>query len=294
MLNNKLKKFLGVAVVGLAIFSCKKSFLERPPEAAFSEATLANAKGVNALLIGTYAALDGWTDNGWGNAAGNPWPTSGSNWIFGSVATDDAMPGSQFNDQISIEKINRYQWATDDPYFRAKFQALYWSIGRANATLRLIPKAADLSPADKDIITGEAKFLRAYFHFDGYKMFKNIPFIDETVTEFRQPNTADIFPKIEADLKDAISKLPLAANTSSGRANKGAAEALLARAYLFVGKYSDAKPLLADIISSGKYALVSNYHDNFNAATQNNTEMVFAYKASVNDGAGEKIGRAHV
>src|SRR5204863_4311247 len=88
-------------------------------------------------------------------------------------------------------------------------------------------------------------------------------------------------------LKDAISKLPLAANTSSGRANKGAAEALLARAYLFVGKYSDAKPLLADIISSGKYALVSNYHDNFNAATQNNTEMVFAYKASVNDGAGE-------
>jgi len=289
MLNNKnkLKKILGGVLVGLVIFSCKKSFLERPPEASLSELSLSNSKGVNAVLISTYAALDGWTDNGWGNAAGNPWPTSGSNWIFGSVASDDATPGSQFNDQISIEKINRYQWATDDPYFRAKYQAVYWGVGRANSVLRLLTKATDLSAADKTQITGEAKFLRAYFHFDGYKMFKNIPFIDETVTEYRQPNTVDIFPKIEADFKDAISKLPVASSTSSGRANKGAAEAMLARAYMFVGKYTDAKPLLTDIINSGKYALIDNYHNNFNAATQNSSEMVFAYKSSVNDGAGE-------
>jgi hypothetical protein len=107
------------------------------------------------------------------------------------------------------------------------------------------------------------------------------------VTEFRQSNTTDAFPKIEADLKDAIAKLPLVSSASSGRTNKGAAEAILARAYMFVGKYAEAKPLLADIISSGKYSLVSNYHDNFDAAKQNNSEMVFSYKASVNDGAGE-------
>jgi starch-binding outer membrane protein, SusD/RagB family len=284
---NKLKKLLGVALIGLAVFSCKKSFLERPPEASFNEATLANSKGVNSVLIGTYSALDGWTDNGWGNAAGNPWPTSGSNWIWGSVTSDDAMPGSQFNDQIPVERMNRYQFQPDDAYFRAKFQAIYWGIGRANSTLKLLAKATDITGAAKDQITAEAKFLRAYFHFDGYKMWKNIAFIDETVTEFRQPNTTDIFPKIEADLKDAIAKLPVASNTSSGRANKGAAEALLARAYLFVGNYAAAKPLLADVIGSGKYALVTNYHDNFNAGTQNSTEMVFVYKSSVNDGAGE-------
>lgn len=284
---NNLKKFLGAVLIGLAVFSCKKSFLERPPEASFNEATLANSKGVNSVLIGTYAALDGWADNGWGNAAGNPWPTAGSNWIFGSVASDDAMPGSQFNDQIPIERINRFQFLTDEPYYRAKYQAIYWGIGRANATLRLLAKATDMSGAEIDQVTAEAKFLRAYFHFDGYKMFKNIAYIDETVTEFRQPNTTDIFPRIEQDLKDAIAKLPVAANTFSGRTNKGAAEALLARAYMFVGNYAAAKPLLADVIGSGKYALVSNYHDNFNAANQNNTEMVFAYKSSVNDGAGE-------
>ncbi len=284
---NKLKKFLGAVLIGLAVFSCKKSFLERPPEASFNEATLANSKGVNSVLIGTYAALDGWADNGWGNAAGNPWPTAGSNWIFGSVASDDATPGSQFNDQIPVERINRFQFLTDETYYRAKYQAIYWGIGRANATLRRLTKATDMSGAEKDQVAAEAKFLRAYFHFDGYKMFKNIAYIDETVTEFRQPNTTDIFPRMEQDLKDAIAKLPVAANTFSGRANKGAAQALLARAYLFVGNYAAAKPLLADVIASGKYALVSNYHDNFNPANQNNTEMVFAYKSSVNDGAGE-------
>ena len=283
---NNLKKLTAAVLLGLAVFSCKKTFLERLPQASLTEDALANEKGVNAALIATYAALDGWTDNG-ANAAGVAWPTAGSNWIFGSVASDDASPGSQPNDQIAVERINRYQYQTDDAYFRAKYQAIYWGIRRANATLLLLAKTPAITGTQADQITAEAKFLRAYFHFDGYKMWKNIPYVDETVTEFRQKNDVDIFPKIEADLKDAIAKLPLVSSASSGRTNKGAAEALLARAYLHVGKYAEAKPLLADIIASAKYGLVDNYHDNFDAAKQNNKEMVFAYKSSVNDGAPE-------
>ena len=142
-INKNLKKIFGSILLGLVVFSCKKSFLERPPEASFNEATLANEKGVNAVLIGAYAALDGWADNGWSNAAGNPWPTAASNWIWGSVTSDDATPGSQFNDQVGVERMNRYQYQPDDTYFRAKYQAIYWGIGRANATIKLAAKAAD-------------------------------------------------------------------------------------------------------------------------------------------------------
>lgn len=284
---NNFKKITGALLIGLAVFSCKKSFLERPPEASFSENALANEKGVNATLIAAYAALDGWTDNGWNNAAGNPWPTAGSNWIWGSVSSDDAAPGSEPNDQIGVERINRYQYLTDETYLRAKYQAVYWGVNRANVTLRLLAKTQGMSASAVDQITAEAKFLRAYFHFDGYKMWKNIPYIDEKVTDFRPKNDVDIFPKIEADYKDAIAKLPLKSSNSSGRATKGAAQAMLARAYMYIGKYAEAKALIADIIASGKYSLVDNYHDNFDASKQNNSEMVFAYKSSVNDGAGE-------
>ena len=287
-MRKNIIKFSGAILLGITIFACKKSFLERLPQGVFSENSLANEKGVNATLIAAYAALDGWTDNGWNNAAGNPWPAAGSNWIFGSVASDDAYPGSQPNDQTPVERINRYQWLPDETYWRAKYQTIYFGIGRTNVTLRLAEKAKDIPQATKDRIVGEAKFLRAHYHFDGYKMFKNIPFVDETVTtDFRLPNDQDIFPKIEADLQDAITKLPLVSSTSSGRATKGAAQAYLARVYMFAGKYAEAKPLLQAVIQSNKYALTDNFHDNFNPATQNNSEILFAFKASVNDGAGE-------
>jgi hypothetical protein len=284
---NNLKKITGALLIGLAVFSCKKSFLERLPEASFSENALANEKGVNATLIAAYAALDGWSDNGWNNAAGNPWPTAGSNWIWGSVSSDDAAPGSEPNDQVGVERINRYQYLTDETYLRAKYQAVYWGVNRANVTLRLLAKTTGMSASAVEQITAEAKFLRAYFHLDGYKMWKNIPYIDETVTDFRPKNDVDIFPKIEADLLAAIAKLPEKTSNSSGRVTKGAAQAILARAYMYIGKYAEAKPLVNAVITGGKYSLVDNYHDNFDAAKQNNNEMVFAYKSSVNDGAGE-------
>jgi starch-binding outer membrane protein, SusD/RagB family len=183
--------------------------------------------------------------------------------------------------------MNRYQYQSDDTYFRAKFQAIYWGIARVNATINLANKATDMSAAAKDQVLGEASFLRAWYHYDGYKMWKNIPYVDETVTEFRQKNDVDIFDKIKADLEFAIAKLPEKANNSSGRANKGAAQALLARAYMFIGKYAEAKPLLAAIIASNKYSLVDNYHDNYDPSKQNNNELIFVYKSSVNDGAGE-------
>jgi hypothetical protein len=286
-MRNKWSKIILSVLVGVAIYSCKKSFLERPPQGAFSEVSLANSKGINTTIIAAYALLDGWTDNGWGNAAGNPWPTAGSNWIWGSVASDDAYPGSQPNDQPGVERVNRYEFVADDPYYRAKFQQCYAGAGKTNVSLRLINAATSLTDAEKKQLTGEAKFLRAHYFFDAYKMWVNVPYIDENTTEYRQKNDVDIFPKIESDFKDAINNLAEVSSTSSGRATKGAAQAYLARAYMFVGKYAEAKPLLQAVISSGKYSLVDNYHDNFDASKQNNSEMIFAYKASVNDGAGE-------
>ena len=278
---------LGALILGVAIFSCKKSFLERPPEGVFTESSLSNAKGINTTVIAAYALLDGWSDNGWNNAAGNPWPAAGSNWVWGSVASDDAYPGSQPNDQVGVERVNRYQFIADDPYIRAKFQTCYAGVGKTNVALRLINASTDLSDADKKQLIGESKFLRAHYHFEAYKMWVNVPFIDETITEYRQKNDVDIFPKIEADFKAAIDGLAEVSSFTSGRATKGAAQAYLARAYMFIGKYAEAKPLLQAVISGNKYALVDNFHDVFDASKQNNSEMVFVYKASVNDGAGE-------
>ena len=48
-----------VIIVSIAT-SCSDSFLEVKPKAALSREALQNSKGVNALLVGAYALLDGW------------------------------------------------------------------------------------------------------------------------------------------------------------------------------------------------------------------------------------------
>jgi hypothetical protein len=61
---------------------------------------------------------------------------------------------------------------------------------------------------------------------------------------------------------------------------------LAARAYLQDLKYAEAKPLLDNIINSGKFSLMPKYINNFDIATNNNRESIFEIQNSVNDGAG--------
>ena len=63
---------------------------------------------------------------------------------------------------------------------------------------------------------------------------------------------------------------------------KNAAKAFLAKAYLFQQKYSEAKVLLDEVITSGKYKLLDNYFDNFNAEQNNNAEVVWSNQVAVN------------
>ena len=84
------------------------------------------------------------------------------------------------------------------------------------------------------------------------------PFVDERVTyganNYFVANDVDVWPKIEDDLKFAVATLP-PTQPQVGRLNKYSAEAILAKAYMFQQKFADAKPLLEDIINSGKYSL---------------------------------------
>jgi starch-binding outer membrane protein, SusD/RagB family len=273
--------------LAVVIFSCSKKFLERSPRGVLDENTLSNKKGVEALLIGAYSLLDG-TQRGDVTLGG--WESAGSNWVYGSVAGGDAHKGSDAGDQPAINPIERFEHNAGNAYFDAKWSICFEGITRANATLRVMAKATDITAADITRITGEARFLRGHYYFELKKMFNKVPYIDETTPDFNIPNDADIWTNIEADLKFAYDNLPETMN-AKGRANKWAAGALLAKAYMFQKKFNDALTLLNLVYTNGKnaqgqkYALLAKYQDNFNAETKNSVESVFAVQYSVNDGA---------
>lgn len=263
------------------LFACKDTFLDTLPTGSGNDALLANEKGVNMLLIGAYAALDGQMNGD----DGSSWSAAVTNWIWGDVASDDATKGSELGDQSTIVPIEDYTVAPSNNYVASKWKFNYAGIGRANDVLKIMSKCNPaLSVSTQASIRAQVLFIRGFIHFELKRVFNNIPYITEDVDPVKVTNTVDAWPMIEADLQFAVDNLPTD-QSDIGRPTKYAAEAVLARVYIFQKKWAEAKTLLDDIITSGKYSLMENFGDNFNAANRNNVESIFEIEYSVNDGA---------
>jgi hypothetical protein len=295
-LNNKL--LIPAAVIMLALsFSCK-NFLDKTPPGSLNTVILANKAGVDGLLIGAYSLLDGV----WAGQEGATWSTGTDNWIYGSVAADDAHKGSTPGDQPDAAAIESYTASGSNGYLDPKWVMNFGAVQRANDVLRELPLVKDgsISAAYGTEVTAEARFLRGFYESELSKLWRNVPYADETVTysngNFNIGNPGPVWDKIEADLMFAQANLP-AVQPQLGRANKYAAEAFLAKAYMFEHKYASAKPLLEELIATGvnsqgvKYAL-EPYANNFNPLTKNGPEGVFVIQTSVHDGSSGVNGNA--
>ncbi len=277
----KFLKYLIVASVLLVgAFSCGEDFLNINPQGALDGAALESPDGIEASLISAYSMLDGWNGQ-WGNFG--PWARDAGHWIFANVSSDDAHKGSEASDLPDAGFVEIFQWLPTNGLFDDYFQSRYEGIARVNATLALNSGSEVISADRKAEIAAEAKFLRAHYHFDMWKVFKNIPYYTEEDTDFRKANSEDILPMVISDLTDAISALP-ADQGEVGRVTKSAAQAYLARVYMHQSDFSSAKSQLQAVVSSGKYSLNPCFHDNFNADKDNSPESVFAVQFSVNDG----------
>ncbi len=280
-----MKKYLYGLILSLTLgalfYACSDSFLDAPAQASLDEGTLANQDGVEAALISAYSMLDGW-NNDWGTF-NPPWATAGSNWIWGSVTSDDAYKGSDPGDQVEIQLIELYQWNPSNEYFNIKFQALYEGIARGNAALKLMANAEAINEAAR--IEGEVRFLRAHFHMDAWKLWKNVPYYTEADEDFRKPNNEDVIPKIMSDFQYAVDNLP-ETQAEVGRATKGAAQSYLGKVMLYTGDFSGAKAQFDAVVNSGRYGLEDCFHTIFTTEGENGKEAIFSIQASVNDGTG--------
>jgi starch-binding outer membrane protein, SusD/RagB family len=274
---------LGMLVL---LYACGKNFLNKPPIGPLSASALANKAGVDGLLIGAYSLLDGTGGNGGG------WAGSSDNWVYGGVAADDAYKGSTASDQGDIQALEIWTATSTNSYPDGKFAIIYDGINRSNAVLKNMRLVSSLSAADTTEFAAEARFLRGYYHFEGVRMWGKVPYIDEAANNsnvLTYTNKNDITPNIIDDFTFAMNNLP-ATQSQDGRANKYAAEALLAKVYMYQLNYTAALPLLNDLINNGvtakgdKYTLVP-FTYNFNPATKNSAECIFAVQMSVNDGS---------
>ncbi len=283
------KIFFPIAATAIVLIggSCSKTFLNVSPQGnSLTENKLYNAAGVQQLLVGAYHDLTGM------DVKSTWWSTAGTNWIWGDITSGDCYVGGTGGGGLPAGipdalNIQNYQVLPTTSFVDAKWTADYDGVARANAVIIAANNATDMNAAEKTEAVAEARFLRGHFHFDAKKLWNNVPYVDETVTNFNNlPNTTSIWPQIEADFRFAYNNLPVT-QPMAGQANKWAAACYIAKCYMFEQNYTAAKALLDTIITSGAnsqgvaYALTACYHDNFDAATENNSESVLQIEFSV-------------
>ncbi|WP_374165746.1 RagB/SusD family nutrient uptake outer membrane protein [Arcticibacter sp. MXS-1] len=164
----------------------------------------------------------------------------------------------------------------------------YIGIFRANQVIDNVP-AITMEESVKQRYLGEAKFLRALFYYNLVNLWGRVPLMLKTSNVNDLPvssSATEVWAQVEQDLRDAAAGLPVSyADADKGRATKGAAYALLAKALMQQQKYSEAlTPLqwLAEGEGKSVYSLMADYRDNFRVSTENNAESVFEWQFSEN------------
>lgn len=165
------------------------------------------------------------------------------------------------------------------------WEQCYVGINRANLVIERVP---EIDSPNQDLlkrVVAEAKFLRAFYYFELVKLYGNVPIYnqvfngdlsdDTQIFPSQAPATA-VYSVIETNLLEAIGDLPESYdNANLGRVTSGAAKSLLGKAYLYQGKYSQARDILAEVINSGVYSLVDDFTEIFTKSNENNIESIF-------------------
>ncbi len=206
------------------------------------------------------------------------WGSAYYNWFFTlNLLSDDTWcGGGGRGDNSSMEQLNEYTFGTDHSMVESVYSSLYSLIYYANLVIEKVDTDTDV----KGRAWAEAKFFRAWAHFNLVTLYGTAPVVDHllSASEYRQSNSTpeELWAFVEQDLNDAIDSGYLPSKSSATdqettiRITKEVAEAILGKAYLFQEKYSEAATMLDKVIDSGLYALYTGDYDQLCHASTNN------------------------
>ncbi|GAA3983336.1 RagB/SusD family nutrient uptake outer membrane protein [Mucilaginibacter dorajii] len=273
----KSKYFIGIAVMtSVVATSCKKDYFSRAPK---SQITVDNfyqtADQVAASTNVLYSAP--WF--GWSGKAG---------WSIADLSSGNART-------YSSDIINFQDYTVTGTNFEisAAWNSLYIEVAQANGIINNLPSKVPAS-VDKSIVNnalGEAHLWRALAYFHLVRVFGPVPIIENTsdyVTNYQVPRNpvADVYKFIVNDLKFAEANLKTNVRSGVGSANarvsSGSASGMLAKVYLYMQDYANARAEAEKVIQSGEFKLYGvdvqgkAFADLFLTANNNNEESMIA------------------
>jgi hypothetical protein len=254
----KLKDILLASLMaGGLLTACTKSDLFKAPENAISaDDVFSTPDRIEKASVGMYDALQ------------NPNFFGGRVLIYADIRGLDAIPNAFFGQMGFYSSTN-----SSDGTVATAYQGAYRTIYQANLFIKgFTPKMDLVTQAKADQYIGEAKFIRSLcffylvnlwaqpYNFTADASHPGIPLVLQveddpfsSANELPRSSVKAVYDQMETDLLDALTKLPdnpADAFTKVARATKGAANALLARIYLYKGDWAKANASADAVIAS--------------------------------------------
>lgn len=277
-MKKSLKHFVAFSISMLFIISCNKDRLNvEPVNEYLSNNYYQTEAQIGSALIGCYDPV------GWSMAFGQ-WisPT-----MYGEIRSDNANAGGDNtnNDQPGWQEFDDFTNTNTNTVIHPMYRRNYIGIARVNALLEFNQVENN---ATVEVYKAEALFLRAYYHFELFRHFGPVPLVTTVLAPDevnRERNTmSEIMQQVVNDCAAAAAVLPVRANSGEeGRATKGAALALMGKAYLYWADlknddatlFGNAKDAFQQVVDLGVYELEDNMRNLFAFNSRNTKEAVF-------------------
>lgn len=262
-------------IIALAAFTACESFLDEPIRSTPTLTEIfASDESIIAFVNGAYDGVQG-----------NTWSQIAFYRQIMDMATDDCWAGNTEQPRPDIVSIAHYNnIEVGSTYFQDFWNFQYRGITKCNVIIQEIENV-EIDESLKSRLIGETKFLRAFYYFQLAKNFGGVPIVltfDELlqpeIRNYERKSVADVYQLIEEDLIDAIDRLPLKseyAPSDIGRATKGAAQAYLAKVYLFQEDWEASASMALEVIQSNEYSLEPDFEDVWHVENPNGVESIF-------------------
>ena len=286
----------------VSLTSCHDWLTDDTPGVSHPEDYISSGKAAIEVVNGTY------TPNMWEFGGGAYF----SEWYFGDIASDDALKGGQgVTDGLDAYEIDNFKVNPNNEILLEYYRGIWQGVGRCNYAMSVIPdvevdddlavtpskKTNVVNTTVKERLVGEILFMRAMYYFRLVRVFGGMPLIDFVVDSNEKwgqtrASQIDTYKFIITDLEEAEKVLWLKSQypqEDMGRATKGAAQAMLLKAHLYLAgflaqagdaagaaeHYQAARDWGKKVIDSNEYSLCPTYFDNFTLAGENGQESVW-------------------
>ncbi len=258
------------------VLSCKKFVQIGPPtNQLVSSSVFTNDQSANAAQLAVFAQM----------SSGSSFKIS---WYCG-LSADELI---NYNSNPSLVQLYANGLVPANTIIKSIWSDAYNFIFEENSIIENLRQSGSISRNVNNQLTGEAKFIRAFWHFYLVNLFGDVPLV--TTTDYkmnavlpRSPKS-EVYKQIIADLTDAEKLLSndyvdsdgLTVTNERTRPVSSAAAALLARVYLFNNDWVHAAAQADKIIARNYYSLPAVLNDVFLA---NSPEAIWQLKPVIPD-----------